>query len=71
MARHDEEKCISPSIDTIRDHSYPLARPLYMYMDGEPQGELKKYVDWVLSDEGQCIILKKEYAPVRPVNCGG
>jgi phosphate transport system substrate-binding protein len=71
IAEQDGGKCMSPSIDTIRDHSYPLSRPLYMYMDGEPQGELKKYVDWVLSDEGQCIVAKRGYAPVRPINCGG
>jgi phosphate transport system substrate-binding protein len=71
IAEQASGKCMSPSIDTIRDHSYPLGRPLYMYMDGEPQGELKKYLDWVLSDEGQCIVVKRGYAPVRPVNCGG
>ena len=27
------------------------------------------YLDWILSDEGQCIILEKGYAPVRAVSC--
>ena len=30
--------------------SYPIARPLFMYTNGEPAGEIKKYLDWVLSD---------------------
>ena len=41
-----------------------------MYTRGEPQGAVKEYLDWILSDEGQCIIQKKGYAPVRAVSCG-
>jgi phosphate transport system substrate-binding protein len=40
-----------------------------MYTNGEPQGDVKAYMDWIMSDEGQCIILKKGYAPVRQVTC--
>ena len=41
-----------------------------MYTNGEPQGEIKSYLDWILSDQGQCIISDKGYAPVRAVQCG-
>jgi len=61
--------CIMPSVQTASDGSYPIARPLFMYTNGEPTGEIKKYMDFILSDEGQCIILKKGYAPVRDVTC--
>ena len=61
--------CISPSEETASDHSYPIARPLFMYTNGEPQGAIKAYMDWILSDAGQCIIMKKGYAPVRAVKC--
>ena len=30
-------------------------------------GEVKAYLDWLLSDEGQRIIMEKGYAPVRPL----
>ena len=40
-----------------------------MYTNGEPEGDIKAYLDWILSDEGQCIILNKGYASVRPVQC--
>ena len=65
----DGGACVSPSAATAIDGSYPIARPLFMYTNGEPQGEIKNYLDWILSDEGQCIILEKGYAPVRPVQC--
>ncbi|MCP4003595.1 MAG: PstS family phosphate ABC transporter substrate-binding protein [bacterium] len=61
--------CVNPSVSTARDRSYPIARPLFMYTNGEPKGEIKKYLDWVLSDDGQCLILKKGYAPARDVIC--
>lgn len=61
--------CVHPSVATASDGSYPIARPLFMYTNGEPQGEIKSYLDWILSDEGQCIILDKGYAPVRAVQC--
>ncbi len=65
----DDAACVSPSVATASDGSYPIARPLFMYTDGAPEGDIKKYLDWILSDEGQCIILKKGYAPVRAVTC--
>jgi phosphate transport system substrate-binding protein len=61
--------CVIPSVETAGDGSYPVARPLMMYTNGVPQGDVKTYMDWIMSDEGQCIILNKGYAPVRAVKC--
>jgi phosphate transport system substrate-binding protein len=69
IAKEDGGPCVNPSVATASDRTYPIARPLFMYTSGEPKGEIKKYLDFILSDEGQCIILKKGYAPVRPVTC--
>jgi len=62
--------CISPSVETASDSSYPIARPLFMYTNGEPTGIVGEYLNWIKSDEGQCIILNKGYAPANPVDCG-
>ncbi len=62
--------CITPSSETAIDGSYPIARPLFMYTAGEPQGAVGDYLAWVLSAEGQCIIAEKGYAPAEPVDCG-
>lgn len=61
--------CTNPSVDTALDGSYPIARPLFMYTNGEPTGAIGDYMNWILSEEGQCIILKKGYAPVIVANC--
>ena len=63
------EGCVNPTVASASDGSYPIARPLFMYTNGAPEGEIKKYLDWVLSDTGQCIIKKKGYAPLRTVSC--
>jgi len=62
--------CVAPSVDTAVDGSYPIARPLFMYTNGEPTGYIGDYLNWIKSDEGQCIILAKGYAPANPVSCG-
>ena len=70
VKKADDSACVMPSEDSAIDGSYPIARPLFMYTSGQPTGAVKEYLDWVLSDAGQCIIKEKGYAPVRPVDCG-
>lgn len=69
VAKETGGACVMPSVKTASDKSYPIARPLFMYTNGEPTGEIKKYMDWILSDVGQCILLKKGYAPAHDVKC--
>jgi phosphate transport system substrate-binding protein len=69
VSKQDGGACVSPSVKTASDRSYPIARPLFMYTNGEPKGAIKVYMDWILSDAGQCILLEKGYAPVRDVSC--
>jgi phosphate transport system substrate-binding protein len=69
VKKDDAAPCIAPAVESATDGSYPVARPLFMYTNGEPKGETKKYLDWIRSDVGQCIILAKGYAPAGKVNC--
>ena len=69
VAKKTGGDCVSPSVATASDRSYPIARPLFMYTNGEPQGAIKQYLDWIKSDAGQCILLEKGYAPIRKVSC--
>ncbi|PRQ01105.1 phosphate ABC transporter substrate-binding protein [Enhygromyxa salina] len=70
VKKDDAAPCIAPTIATASDESYPIARPLLMYTSGKPSGALEKYLNWVLSDTGQCIMKDKGYAPVNAVSCG-
>lgn len=55
---------VLPSIPTVNDKTYPIARDLYMYTDGQPQGTLKEYLDWILSPEAQEIVAELGFVPV-------
>ena len=70
VAQETGGPCVSPAVDTAVDGSYPIARPLFMYTNGEPTGFVGEYLNWIKSDEGQCIILEKGYAPATSVSCG-
>jgi phosphate transport system substrate-binding protein len=65
----EKSSCTNPSVASASDGSYPIARPLFMYVNSPARAEVTNYIDWVLSQEGQCILLRKGYAPVRAVKC--
>lgn len=65
----DGSDAVSPSVESAIDGSYPISRPLFMYTNGQPTGHVKVYLDWILSNEGQCIIQKKGYAPAIETDC--
>ncbi|MCY4401035.1 MAG: phosphate ABC transporter substrate-binding protein [Candidatus Poribacteria bacterium] len=54
----------APNLENVIAKTYPIARPLYMYSLGEPTGEAKAYLDWILSDEGQKIVEKLGFVPL-------
>ena len=54
---------VLPSIPTVNDKSYPIARDLYMYTNGEATGIVKEYLDWILSDEAQEIVAELGFVP--------
>jgi len=54
-----------PSPESIGKGEYPITRYLYMYLRNRPTGETKKYIDWVLSTEGQRVVTEVGYFPVK------
>lgn len=42
--------------ENVASGTYPFFRPLYLITRGKPTGELKKFLDWIVSDEGQAVI---------------
>ncbi len=51
--------------EAIRNGTYPLSRYLYCYTNGEPKEEVKGFIDFILSDEGQKIVRQMEYIPLN------
>jgi phosphate transport system substrate-binding protein len=56
---------ILPSEETVRDGSYPLARPLFMYTNGNPKGLAKNFIDFIMSPAGQDIVKEAGFVPVK------
>jgi phosphate transport system substrate-binding protein len=54
-----------PTAENIAKNEYPITRYLYMYLRNRPTGEMKKYIDWILSPEGQKIVTEVGYFPVK------
>jgi len=66
IAKEAGSAYVLPSIATVNDKSYPIARDLYMYTNGEPTGIVKAYLDWILSPEAQQIVADLGFVPISP-----
>ncbi len=65
IAPQEGQPYILPSIATVNDKTYPIARDLYMYTNGDPTGKLKEYLDWILSQEAQQIVADQGFVPAK------
>lgn len=54
-----------PTEENIKSGVYPITRFLFMYTWSKPTGALKNYIDWILSPEGQQLVAKVGYFPIR------
>jgi len=54
-----------PSKETVNSGDYALARPLFMYTDGEPKGAVEKFLDFVMSEEGQKLVEENGYISLK------
>jgi phosphate transport system substrate-binding protein len=66
IAKEQGGAYVLPAIATVNDKTYPIARDLYMYTNGEPTGVVKQYLDWILSSEAQQIVAQLGFVPVSP-----
>lgn len=58
------EEYVFPSVATVNSGEYAIARNLYMYTNGNPEGSLKEYLDWILSSDAQEIVRNLGFVPV-------
>jgi len=64
VARNAGSPYVVPSVASVNDGSYPISRPLYMYTAGEPGGQVKTYLDWVLGP-GQSQVSRLGFVPLN------
>lgn len=56
---------VLPSATTVNNNSYPIARDLYMYTAGQPEGAVKTYLDWIFAPEAQQIVIQLGFVPLQ------
>lgn len=64
VARDAADAYVLPAIETVNDGTYAVSRPLYMYTAGQPVGQVKDYMDWILS-EGQVLVSELGFVPLQ------
>jgi len=55
---------IAPTVENIKNGTYPIARKLYFVTLGEPTVGARAYIDYVLSQEGQQIAAENGFIPI-------
>ena len=55
---------VEPTQTNVVSGDYPISRYLYFYTVGEPSAQVKPFIDWVMSTEGQKICESVGYFPL-------
>ncbi|MDR2698267.1 MAG: phosphate ABC transporter substrate-binding protein [Candidatus Methanoplasma sp.] len=55
---------VTPSKDTILNGTYSISRPLFLATLGEPNEEVKAFLDWIISPAGQKIVDDMGFVPI-------
>jgi len=58
---------IQPTIDNVLSQAYPISRPLLMVSRGQPRDLVADFLNFVLSPEGQKIVIKIDFVPVKKI----
>lgn len=66
MVRDNEIKLltvdgVAPNVSTIADGSYPFTGDFYAITLGEPEGNVRRLIEWVLSRQGQEVVKRTGY----------
>jgi len=67
IAKDKNSEYVPPKVENVMNNSYPISRPLLMYTKGAPAGTVKRFIDFVLSPEGQEIVKKTDFVPVKAI----
>ncbi|MBI5360258.1 MAG: phosphate ABC transporter substrate-binding protein [Planctomycetes bacterium] len=66
VSKDEKSEYVAPAIENVINGKYPISRPLLLYVNGQPGGLVKEFIDFALSKEGQDIVLKTDFVPVLP-----
>lgn len=64
IAKGSHLSYVYPTTDDVMNGNYPISRPLFIYTKGEPQADIRKFIDFILSEKGQAIVTSTDFVPV-------
>ncbi len=64
VAPSDGAEAVHPGIEEAISGRYPIARPLLFYTPSVPDGSIKRFLEFVLSDEGQAVVQEMDFVPL-------
>jgi len=67
IAKDADSAFIQPTIENVLSSAYPISRPLLMVSRGQPLGLVADFLNFVLSPEGQKIVIKIDFVPVKQI----
>ena len=56
---------VSPSVEHVITGDYPISRPLFVYVNGQGSQEMKGFLDFILSPEGQAVVTQADFVPIQ------
>jgi phosphate transport system substrate-binding protein len=65
VAKDEKSEYVAPTVENVVSGKYPISRPLFLYTNGQPKGLIEKFIDFVLSKEGQEIVIKTDFVPIK------
>ena len=65
IAKDAASEYIPPTVDNVISGRYPISRPLFMFTIAESRQEVKDFLDFVLSSEGQAVVSEVNFVPVK------
>lgn len=65
IAKDDQSAYVKPSLESVNNKTYSIARDLYMYTHGEPNKVIAEYLAWLASSEAQEVVAELGFIPIR------
>lgn len=56
---------VGPSMESAKNKTYPISRPLYYIYDVKNSEKVKSYLDYTLSEAGQKLVEEVGYIPIK------
>ena len=64
VSKKTGDPSVEPTIKTTLDKTYPIARPMFMYVPPGAKPEVDAYMKWIVSAPGQKLVIDNGYVPL-------